>query len=87
MEIRDEFKSEHIHAYQLADFAKTCGIDKKLLSRMLTPFPEKTLTTLRNNLILDEIASDERFSTQDFPYLKTLSDNIINRAEIVSIQV
>ena len=37
MAIGDEFDPNSIYAYQLADFAATCGIDKKLISRNARP--------------------------------------------------
>ena len=49
MAMGDEFEPNDINAYQLADFAETCNIDKKLLSRLLVSLSNlKIIPSLMN---------------------------------------
>jgi len=76
MAIGDEFNPNRIFAYQLADFAETCSIDKKLLSR--------TLKTLAGQVLkaLDEMAIDTLFydsavlTSAEKNYWQELKENI-----------
>jgi serine/threonine-protein kinase HipA len=86
MAMGDEFDPKDIHAYQLADFAETCNIEKKLLTRLLVTLSEKVLSTLKDNLIINQISEDQRFNPQDITYLKAVSDNIITRTEYLKSQ-
>ena len=52
MAMGDEFEPKDIHAYQLADFAETCQLDKKLISRMLTQLAQAVLKQLTANNIV-----------------------------------
>ena len=55
MAMGDEFNPEDIHAYQLADFAETCGLEKKLVSRMLKSLGGKVFEQLKNKTIISEL--------------------------------
>jgi serine/threonine-protein kinase HipA len=86
MAMGDEFEPTDIHAYQLADFAETCNIDKKLLSRLLIALAKKVISTLNSNILLNTF-SDNKFATkEDINYLTTVSKNIKLRAEYLLSQ-
>jgi len=86
MAMGDEFEPNHIHAYQLADFAETCGIDKKLLSRLLIELANKVIKQLSTGAWIDSLGNQSRFSDADMSYFQTLSDNILARTEYLKAQ-
>ncbi|MCL1079272.1 type II toxin-antitoxin system HipA family toxin [Parashewanella spongiae] len=86
MAMGDEFEPNDIHAYQLADFAETCGIDKKLLSRLLTELANKVIKQLSTESLIDSLKTQSRFSDADVGYFKQLSDNILTRTEYLKAQ-
>ncbi len=57
MAIGDEFDPGSIFAYQLADFAETCAIDKKLLSRTLKTLAGQVLKAL-DEMTIDTLIDD-----------------------------
>ncbi|ALO35285.1 HipA domain protein [Colwellia sp. MT41] len=81
MAMGDEFEPVDIHAYQLADFAETCNIDKKLLSRLLVALAKKVISTLNSNIILKSFSENKYVTKEDINYLTAVSENIKLRAE------
>ncbi|PCI61589.1 MAG: HipA domain protein [Gammaproteobacteria bacterium] len=79
MAMGDEFEPSDIHAYQFADFAETCSIDKKLLTRTLTSLSDRVIRSLTNDKLLSRITNDGNFSDEDVKYLNLVSDSIIAR--------
>ena len=57
MAMGDEFDPNDIHAYQLADFAETCGIEKKLLSRLLIQLANDVIKQLSTGDLIDNLAT------------------------------
>lgn len=86
MAMGDEFEPHDIHAYQLADFAETCGIDKKLLSRLLTELANKVIKHLSTDSLIDSVKTQSRFADVDVGYFKQLSDHILTRTEYLKSQ-
>ena len=86
MEMGDEFEPSNIHAYQFADFAETCGIDKKLLTRTLTNLADKVLHSLTDKELLTNMSDENSFSDDDVKYLNLVSDNIITRTTYLRSQ-
>lgn len=86
MAMGDEFEPNDIHAYQLADFAETCGIDKKLLSRMLTNLANKVIKQLSTRALIDSLKTQPHFSDAHIGYFQQLSDNILARTEYLKAQ-
>lgn len=59
MAIGDEFTSDDIHAYQLAQFAQDCGINKRLLQTTLTTLCQSILQSLHTVISTCEHATHE----------------------------
>ena len=76
MAMGDEFDPEDIHAYQLADFAETCVLDKKLVSRMLMSLGKKVLEQLKNKTIISELQKTQCINKNELEYLNVLAKNI-----------
>lgn len=95
MAMGDEFEPGGIHAYQLADFAQTCNIDKKLLSRLLVALADKVVNRLTNNTLVKELISNDCFNSEDITYFDALSQHVLEKtthlkeqaAEISSITI
>jgi len=76
MAIGDEFDPNSIYAYQLADFAETCGIDKKLLSRTLKTLAGQVLKAL-DEMNIDNLFDDSSIlNSADKDYWQKLKENI-----------
>lgn len=86
MAMGDEFEPNDIHAYQLADFAETCGIDKKLLSRLLTELANKVIKQLTTGALIESLTTQSSFSDDDISYFQQLSENILTRTEYLKAQ-
>ena len=83
MGIGDEFDPDTINAYQLADFAETCQIDKKLLTRSLLRLANKVKQALGSLTFIDEVFADKSalFDQHDRIYAQSLIANIATRVE------
>lgn len=79
MAMGDEFDPQDIHAYQLADFAETCGLDKKLLARMLTELANKVLAQLASKRFLSGVHESQQLLSDEQEYIDLLIDNIRER--------
>lgn len=86
MAIGDEFTPDSIHAYQLADFAENCNIDKKLLSRVLVGLTDKVLNQLSGGLLIDNLKDLPSITADDIQYLQVLRDNIVARTTHLKAQ-
>ena len=74
--IRDEFDPDSIFSYQLADFAETCSIDKKLLSRTLKTLSGQVLKAL-DEMLIDTLFDDSAvLISADKDYWQELKENI-----------
>lgn len=86
MAIGDEFAPQDIHAYQLADFAETCAIDKKLLSRMLVELADKVSQQLSGSILINKLKEQPEITADDIQYFQALSANIIARTAYLKAQ-
>lgn len=86
MAMGDEFEPSDIHAYQFADFAETCGIDKKLLTRTLTSLADRVIRSLTNDKLISSISNDGNFSDADVNYLNLVSESIMARTTYLRSQ-
>lgn len=86
MALGDEFDPNDINAYQLADFAETCAIDKKLLARLLSGLSKKVVTTLTEEYFMQNLIDSNEFSEEELAYLGKVKDNIISKAQHLSSQ-
>lgn len=86
MAMGDEFEPNDIHAYQLADFAETCGINKKLLTRALNSLADSVIHTLTNRDLLSSISNDANLSIEDIKYCNLVSENILARTHYLRSQ-
>lgn len=86
MAMGDEFEPDSIHAYQLADFAETCEIDKKLLSRLLVGLADKVLKQLWGELLINHLKELPSITADDIQYFLVLRDNIIARTTHLKAQ-
>jgi serine/threonine-protein kinase HipA len=76
MGMGDEFMPNDIHAYQLADFAQSCNIERKLVSRMLLDLAKVVLQTLEQRHFLDGLFEQHSLSAAEHAYIDVLLDNI-----------
>ena len=86
MAMGDEFEPNTIHAYQLADFAETCNIDKKLLSRLLVSLADKVLKQLSSDLHINQLKQLPNITADDIQYFLVLRDNIVARTTHLKAQ-
>jgi len=86
MAMGDEFEPDSIHAYQLADFAETCDIDRKLLSRLLAGLADKVLNQLSGNVFISNLKQLSDITADDIAYFQALSDNIVARTAYLKAQ-
>ncbi|RAJ92936.1 type II toxin-antitoxin system HipA family toxin [Aliidiomarina maris] len=86
MAMGDEFDPQDIHAYQLADFAETCEIDKKLLSRQLIGLADKVLSQLEGSEFIEWFKLQPYIGPEDIRYCEMLRDHIINRTKHLKAQ-
>jgi len=86
MAMGDEFDPDDINAYQLADFAETCAINKKLLARLLSNLTKKVLSTLTAESFIQDLIKTNDFSAEEQIYIGQLKDNIISRAQHLNSQ-
>lgn len=86
MAMGDEFDPKDIHAYQLADFAETCKIDKKLLSRQLIGLADKVLSQLEGHEFIEQLKQQSYLVPEDIRYCEMLRDHIIDRTEHLKAQ-
>ncbi|WP_337841959.1 HipA domain-containing protein [Rheinheimera sp.] len=81
MAMGDEFEPQSVHAYQLADFAETCNIDKKLVARLLTSLADKVLQQLTDqgsgSALINQLKQQPFITADDLEYFQALSDNIV----------
>ncbi len=82
----DEFAPNNIHAYQLADFAETCGINKKLLSRQLTILANKVTELLTQNNFINQITQAKQFTNDDRQYMTKVKAHVLARARYLHSQ-
>lgn len=86
MAMGDEFDPNDINAYQLADFAETCEIDKKLLARLLSGLVDKVVTTLTDTSFIPDLVQFNKFSKQEQVYLEKLKNNVMSNAKHLKSQ-
>ena len=79
MAIGDEFDPNSIFAYQLAEFAECCAIDKKLLSRSLTTLAKHVLKALETMDACSLLDDKVILSPMDEDYWQQLRNNIETR--------
>jgi serine/threonine-protein kinase HipA len=79
MGMGDEFMPKDIHAYQMADFAETCNLDRKLVSRMLVELANNVLQALDERGFLCELFAQHTLSVAEQTYIDVLLDNIKTR--------
>jgi len=76
MGMGDEFGPDTINAYQLADFADSCQLDRKLVSRMLIKLATKVLKILEENTIIAELEKESAISQKETDYLNQVKEHI-----------
>lgn len=86
MAMGDEFEPNDIHAYQLADFAETCTIDKKLLSRQLVSLADKIIYLLNDGDFINHLKGQASFTPEDIKYFELIRENILARTEYLKAQ-
>ena len=86
MGMGDEFMPKDIHAYQMADFADTCNVDRKLVSRMLVELANKVLLALDARYFLSELFAQHTLSVAEHAYIDVLLDNIKTRTVYLKSQ-
>lgn len=79
MGMGDEFEPDSIHAYQLADFAESCEIDKKLLSRMLVILANKVLGVIDCGKLLASLSEENQLHAAEQTYCAELLGSIRQR--------
>lgn len=82
----DQFKPKDIHAYQLADFAHSCNVKRKLVSRMLLDLAKVVLQTLEQRRFLGGLFEQHSLSAAEHAYIDILLDNIKTRTAYLKSQ-
>lgn len=80
MGMGDEFEPDTINAYQLADFADSCQLDRKIVSSMLKELVTKVLKVLAENNIAPELETAGIISVEEAEYLNQVSKHIKKKA-------
>ncbi len=86
MAMGDEFEPESINAYQMADFAETCGVNKKLLSRQLGDLANKVIAILTQQSFIEIITQEPFFTEDDRQYMAEVQAHILARTQHLSSQ-
>lgn len=86
MAMGDEFEPNNIHAYQLADFAETCGINKKFLSRQLSTLANKVMEILTKHDFINQITQGKQFTNDDRQYLTKVKAQVFARTRYLHSQ-
>lgn len=81
MAMGDEFEPDNINAYQMADFAETCGVNKKLLSRQLSDLADKVKTILTKQSFIETITQGPFFTEDDRQYMTEVQAHILARTQ------
>ncbi|GEA03148.1 hypothetical protein KUL17_20450 [Alteromonas sp. KUL17] len=81
MAMGDEFDPDSINAYQMADFAETCGVNKKLLSRQLSDLADKVITILTQQSFIETITQEPLFIEDDRQYMAEVQTHILVRTQ------
>lgn len=81
MAMGDEFDPDSINAYQMADFAETCGVNKKLLSRQLSDLADKVITILTRQSFIEIITQEPLFTEDDRQYMAEVQAHILVRTQ------
>ena len=81
MAIGDEFEPTSINAYQLADFAETCGVNKKLLSRQLSDLADNVIAILTQQPFIETITQETHFTEDDRHYMAEVQAHILARTQ------
>lgn len=79
MAMGEEFEPDCIYAYQMADFAETCGVNKKLLSRQLTDLADRLINTLTHQRFIETITTEPHFTQDDLCYLNQVKEHVLTR--------
>jgi serine/threonine-protein kinase HipA len=86
MAIGDEFEPTSINAYQLADFAETCGVNKKLLSRQLSDLADNVIAILTQQPFIETITQETHFTEDDRHYMAEVQAHILARTQHLKSQ-
>lgn len=86
MAMGDEFAPDSINAYQMADFAETCGLNKKLLSRQLSNLADKVITILTQQSFIEKITQEPHFTEEDRHYMAEVQAHILARTQHLKSQ-
>lgn len=81
MAMGDEFEPESINAYQMADFAETCGVNKKLLSRQIGDLANKVIAILTQQSFIETITQEQFFTEDDRQYMAEVQAHILVRTQ------
>lgn len=81
MAIGDEFEPTSINTYQMADFAETCGVNKKLLSRQLSDLADKVISTLTQQRFIETITQEGHFTKDDQEYMAEVREHVLSRTQ------
>jgi serine/threonine-protein kinase HipA len=86
MAMGDEFDPDSINAYQIADFAETCGLNKKLLSRQLCNLADKVIAILTQQSFIEKITQEPHFTEEDRHYMAEVQAHILARTQHLKSQ-
>ena len=86
MAMGDEFEPDDINAYQLADFAETCHINKKLLSRLLISLADKVIYQLDSGVLIEHLKSEPFIQRDDISIFEALSENVLVKTRYLKSQ-
>lgn len=76
MAVGDEFEPDHIQAYQLADFAESCGLKRQLVVESLRELSTKVLQVINTQNLSEELEQQQLISTEEKNYIARLIEHI-----------
>ncbi|MGM0429853.1 MAG: HipA domain-containing protein [Pseudomonadota bacterium] len=76
MAVGDEFEPDHIHAYQLADFAESCGLKRPLVIESLRELSAKVLHVISTQNLSKELKQKQLISAEEKDYIAQLIEHI-----------
>jgi serine/threonine-protein kinase HipA len=76
MAVGDEFEPDHIHAYQLADFAESCGLKRPLVIESLRELSAKVLYVISTQDLSKELDQQKLISAEEKDYIAQLIEHI-----------
>jgi len=85
MAIGDEFNADEINAYQLADFAESCNIPRRILVKQMGSIIKKSLEFISNNSIYEgQAVSKKKYLSEYNHFVKKRCEHLFGEIELIT---